>query len=150
MVANDSQSSNNISYSSAWVNALKYNPISFVLWVCNVPAIGFLASLVSYHTYLSCYNMTTNEHLKQYFKDVTFSPYTSGSILKNLFLRIFERTPKSLLRMDLRIKDKISVNETKAELERRFDIKKTVLDQADEEQIKKNNEMLAKRHNFFK
>ena len=93
--------------------------------------------------------MTTNEHLKQYFKNVTYNPYTTGFKLKDLFLRIFEGTPESLLKMDLRIKEKIYVHETKAELERKFDIKKSILDQTDEANRKKHSEMLAKRHNFF-
>ena len=123
LVSDDYTTNKQYSYSQAWTETLKFNPISFVLMIWNIPAIWFLGSLLLYHTYLSWYNMTTSEHMKHYFQKVTYTPYTSGFMLKDLFSRIFESTPKSLLTMELRVRDKITIHETKAELERKFDIK---------------------------
>ena len=47
--------------------------------------------------------------------------------------------------MELRIKEKISINETKAELERIFDITKLVFEPpVDEDKMKKSNQMVQK------
>lgn len=88
--------------------------------------------------------------MKEYFKGIPFTPYTTGFMFKNWYTRVFERVPKSMLTYDLRLREKISVNETKAALERKFDVKKTVLDTAEEERIRKHNELKAKRQEFFK
>jgi len=118
MVASDESQEN--TYKDAWRNALKKYPISLVLWIWITPALIFSIVLLTYHTYLSMIDETTNENVKHYYKGVPFAPYSSGFYFKNLFSRIFETTPISMLYSELRIRDKISVYETKLELESKF------------------------------
>lgn len=62
------------------------------------------------------------------------TPYSTGSLWKNLFIRIFERIPPSMLTGDLLTRgEKIVPISTKAGLERQFDPKKAVLEVEDEE-----------------
>lgn len=93
---------------------------------------------------------TTHESLKGYYEKVPFTPYSSGSMLKNLFTRITESTPSSLLEMPLRVKEKILVHETKAALERKFDIKKTVLETQDNEYNMRKQEHKARLQQLFR
>lgn len=93
---------------------------------------------------------TTHEHLKGYYDKVPFTPFSSGQMLTNCLRRATEEIPKSMLTLDLRLRDKISVKETKSALERRFDIKKTVFDTQDDEYKKKQQELKAKRQEIFK
>ena len=55
--------------------ALKYQPISFVLMVINVAASTFIVGLLGYHTFLLLTNQTTNEQLKKTWKLISGNPY---------------------------------------------------------------------------
>lgn len=93
---------------------------------------------------------TTHENVKGYYATVPYTPYSSGSLWKNLFSRLTERTPESLLKMHLRVKEKISVHESKAALERQFDIKKTILDTQENEYNKRKQEHKARLQQLFR
>lgn len=112
-----SEEDSDSSYSMAWSEVLRDNPLSLILWICIAPGLIFATVLVIYHTYLCWIDETTNENVKEYFKDVPFSPYSSESLFHNFIRRVFETTPKSLLTPDLRVRDKVSIHETKMALE---------------------------------
>jgi hypothetical protein len=95
--------------------------------------------------------MTTHEHVKDYYSRVPFTPYSSGYMFKNLFRRMFESTPNSMLIKEIRFRDKIFVHDTKAALERKQDLKKVVMDtKEDEEERKRQIEIKQKRAKLFK
>jgi hypothetical protein len=96
-------------------------------------------------------DMTTHEHIKDYYSRVPFTPYSSGYMLTNLFRRMFESTPNSMLIKEIRFRDKIFLHDTKVALERKQDIKKIVLDtKEDEEERKRQIEIKQKRAKLFK
>jgi hypothetical protein len=96
-------------------------------------------------------DMTTHEHIKDYYSRVPFTPYSSGYMLKNLFRRMFESTPSSMLIKEIRFRDKIFIHDTKAALEREQDFKKVVLDpKEDEDERKRQIEIKQKRAKLFK
>lgn len=82
-------------------------------------------------------DLTTHEHLKGYYAEFSFSPFSSGFGFKNLFRRMFEHKPNSMLIKEIRFRDKISVHDTKASLERKQDIKKIVLDTREDDEEKR-------------
>jgi len=150
LVAGNKQESHGYSYSKAWGNALSAYPLSFIIFVFNFPFFIFTSFMLIYHTYLSMIDCTTYESIKNIYAGKTFTPHSSGSMLKNYFRRIFEKTPPSMLTMELRKRDKISLNSTKAGLEREFDIKKTVLEVEDEEMKLQQAEIRRRRQELFK
>jgi hypothetical protein len=93
--------------------------------------------MLIYHTYLCMKDLTTHEHLKGYYSGTPFTPFSTGFVLKNLFKRIFEPKPDSMLIREIRFRDKISVHDTKAALERKQDFKKIVLDTREDDEEKK-------------
>lgn len=117
LVASDMHTS---SYNHAWAMSIEKYPMSLVICICISPGLVFVSVLLIYHTYLCMIEETTNENVKQYYSGVPFTPYSTGSYVKNLIFRVFESTPESLLTPDLRIRDKISIHETKMALERKL------------------------------
>ena len=82
LIADESYHNENNSYTIDWVNTLKYNPVSLILWVFNIPAVGFVGSLFFYQIYLWSRDLTSNEYMKQYYADFPYTPYSTGSNLK--------------------------------------------------------------------
>lgn len=149
-MAEDKQESSNLSYNDAWKQALSSNAMSFVQFIAHIPFLIFTMGMFIYHTYLSMVDSTTHEHVKGYYSEVPFTPHSAGSIFKNWFLRITEKTPESLLKMELRMREKISVHETKAALERKFDIKKSVLDTQQSDQKRRQQAHKVRLQQLFK
>jgi hypothetical protein len=84
---------------------------------------------------------------------MSVTPYSTGSLWKNLFIRIYkEKIPPSMLTGDLLTRgEKITLISTKAGLERKFDIKRTVLE-IDDDEARRDDFMRKKRiqENFRK
>jgi len=106
--------------------------------------------MLVYHTYLAMNNLTTHEHLKDYYDSVPFSPFSSGYRLKNLWERLVEKTPPSMLIPQLLERKEICIHTTKAGLERKNDLQKTILDAIDEEDRIRNQEIAKRRQERFK
>ena len=150
MDTNDKQKAKNLTFGTAFLDAIGSNPVSLLVFIFNVPFFIFTVGMFIYQTSLAMRNLTTYENLKGTYSEVPFSPFSSRSLFKNLFLRIFENVPKTMLIPQLRIPQEVWIHTTKAELERKFDIKKTVMGVIDDEDKKKNNDILKRRHEYFK
>jgi len=70
---------------AAFNKALRRSPMTLVLVIYTFLAMLFVVSLTVYHHFLVSKNLTTNEHLKKYFKTEAGNPFDKRSYLKNLF-----------------------------------------------------------------
>lgn len=52
LVAEDNLEEQNTTYSKAWGDALKSNPMSLVIFIINIPGLLFIGALFVYQTYL--------------------------------------------------------------------------------------------------